>query len=287
MRISAHNIRCLMDQLFVSLARAHVYCIREVGGSPTSLIVSCAHFVNLSVFWCTLMWVHVIYFTRRIIFPYFASWTVRTMSESAESSESSVSASGTHWKDEEILELIKIWREEEIFRETENTRSRKKPVYTVICKRLIALGILRNEKQVKTKIRSLKADYKNALKYNNTSGNDRKNMKFFNKLNEFLGHRPAINPPSGSVLETAPRPPAPGAGAAMPAATTTASGAVQSPNVPYYTVYPRPRDRSIERRYRESEISLNSRARQVWALARPGVKLRSRFRHASESFPHV
>ena len=113
-------------------------------------------------------------------------------------------SSGTHWREAEILALIGIWGEEEIYRETEDTRRKKKPVYGVIRRRLSAIGINREEFQIKSKIRALKAEYKSVLKDNNTSGNARKTCSFFKELDRFLGRRPSLNLPSGSVLETAP-----------------------------------------------------------------------------------
>ena len=109
--------------------------------------------------------------------------------------EKTASTSGAHWKDEELLPLIKIWSEEEIFRETENTRKKRKPVYGLIQRRLAALGIHRDESQIKSKLRAVKREYKAVLKHNNTSGNNRKTMNFFDELNELLGHKPAFNPP--------------------------------------------------------------------------------------------
>ncbi|XP_071491516.1 uncharacterized protein [Diadema antillarum] len=123
------------------------------------------------------------------------------MAEGAGSSES-VSASGAHWQDTEVLALIRIWGEEEIFRETEDTKQKKKPVYALISRRLANVGIQREAKQVKIKIRAIKSQFKKVLEHNKKSGNNRKTMKFFDELNRFLGHRPSINPPQGSVLES-------------------------------------------------------------------------------------
>ena len=66
--------------------------------------------------------------------------------------------------------LLYIWGEEQIFRETEDTRSKKKPVYGEISRRLAAINILRDESQIKIKIKNLKSEFKLILKHNNTSG---------------------------------------------------------------------------------------------------------------------
>ncbi|XP_014679636.1 PREDICTED: uncharacterized protein LOC106819532 [Priapulus caudatus] len=125
------------------------------------------------------------------------------MPKSKASTKAVSGSGGAHWKDEEVLTLINVWGEEEIFRETEDTRMKKKTVYIEISRRLEAIGILRDVSQIKSKIKNLKWEFKLILKQNNKSGNDGKTMKFYNELNSFLGHRPANNPPSGSVLETA------------------------------------------------------------------------------------
>ena len=61
-------------------------------------------------------------------------------SSSSGNASGSVHFSGTHWRDEEVLELIKLWSEEEIFRETEDSKRKKKGVYAVMSQRLAARG---------------------------------------------------------------------------------------------------------------------------------------------------
>ena len=58
------------------------------------------------------------------------------MAEAENSGNGSVHLSGTHWRDEEVLKLIKVWSEEEIYRETEDSKKKRKGVYGVISQRL-------------------------------------------------------------------------------------------------------------------------------------------------------
>ena len=51
-----------------------------------------------------------------------------------------VEASGAHWKREEVLALLSVWKEEDIFRDVQSVSEKKKPVYGVIAERLAGLG---------------------------------------------------------------------------------------------------------------------------------------------------
>ena len=113
-----------------------------------------------------------------------------------------VEASGAHWKREEVLALLSVWKEEDIFRDVQSVSEKKKPVYGVIAERLAGLGYSRTTTQIRNKIRRLKRDYKDCCRNNSTSGKARKQCDFFSELDDILGHRPAVNPPSGSVIET-------------------------------------------------------------------------------------
>ena len=62
------------------------------------------------------------------------------MAEADNSGNGSVHLSGTHWRDEEVLKLIKVWSEEEIYKETEGWKKKRKGVYGMISQRLANIG---------------------------------------------------------------------------------------------------------------------------------------------------
>ena len=84
-----------------------------------------------------------------------------------------VEASGAHWKREEVLALLSVWKEEDIFRDVQSVSEKKKPVYGVIAERLAGLGYSRTTTQIRNKIRRLKRDYKDCCRNNSTSGRAR------------------------------------------------------------------------------------------------------------------
>ena len=97
------------------------------------------------------------------------------------------------WTDEETLKLLELWGEDSIQAELEGCK-RNKAVYEKIARDMVAAGYDRNAVQCRDKIKKLRAEYRKIKDNNNQSGRSRKTMKYFDKLDEILGHKPATKP---------------------------------------------------------------------------------------------
>ncbi|XP_072174627.1 uncharacterized protein [Diadema setosum] len=106
------------------------------------------------------------------------------------------------WTIYETAILINLWREDAIFSQVAATTTRSKKVYDAISEKLKSVGIEKTAKQVKSKLKNLKAEYKKEKDSNIRSGRERKISKYYDILDEVLGGRPAIDPPN--VVETKP-----------------------------------------------------------------------------------
>ena len=96
---------------------------------------------------------------------------------------------GALWSDAEVKALIKIWGEEKIQGELDGA-TRNKPVFLKIAEH----GHYRDWEQCKSKLKKLKKDYRDTKDHNGKTGQGRKTCKFFNELEEILGHRPTSVP---------------------------------------------------------------------------------------------
>ena len=113
-----------------------------------------------------------------------------------------VIARGTIWTDEENLAIIKIWGEDKIQRELDGAT--RNPIYMKIAREMAQLGHNRDWEQCKTKIKKLKKDYKDVKDHNELTGRGRKTCRYFDELDEILGHRPiSALLDSGSTQERA------------------------------------------------------------------------------------
>ena len=96
------------------------------------------------------------------------------------------------WRDEETLKLIDVWSESNV-REELGCR-RNKHVYDKISKELEKSGFEKSGTQCRDKIKKLKGEYKKIKDSNRPTGTGRKSGKYFDKLNEILGNKPATMP---------------------------------------------------------------------------------------------
>ena len=97
------------------------------------------------------------------------------------------------WPTAEVTALISIWGERAIQSQLDGS-VRNKEIYTEIAHKLSDLGYSRDWKQCRCKIKNLKTTYKKIKDHNGVTGNGRKTFKFFQQLDEILGHRPASVP---------------------------------------------------------------------------------------------
>ena len=89
--------------------------------------------------------------------------------------------------------LITIWGDEYIQEQLDGA-TRIRTIFETIAKRLQESGYNRDWQQCRAKLKNLKAEYKKIKDHNGVTGNGRKTFKFYNKLDEILGHRPASAP---------------------------------------------------------------------------------------------
>ena len=99
----------------------------------------------------------------------------------------------TSWSDDEVKALINIWGDSKVQQELDGA-VRNKAIYTTIAKKMKEVGHDRDWQQCKTKVKNLKREYKVVKDNNGETGRARKTCKFFNQLDEILGHRPASTP---------------------------------------------------------------------------------------------
>ena len=100
---------------------------------------------------------------------------------------------GSAWSDAEVTALISIWGNADIQEQLDGA-TRNKTIYVTISKRLQENGYDRDWQQCRAKIKNLKGEYKKVKDHNGVTGNGRKSFKFYTKLDEILGHRPASAP---------------------------------------------------------------------------------------------
>uniref|UniRef100_A0A3Q3D1Y8 Myb/SANT-like DNA-binding domain-containing protein n=1 Tax=Hippocampus comes TaxID=109280 RepID=A0A3Q3D1Y8_HIPCM len=107
------------------------------------------------------------------------------------------------------LALITIWADGNIQAQLEGTR-RNKAVFLKIGEKMRSEGFHRTGDQCRLKIKGLRQEYKKITDNNKTSGRGRKTCKFYDRLNDILGHRPASVPHHLVTIGASIRSPSPG-----------------------------------------------------------------------------
>ena len=98
---------------------------------------------------------------------------------------------GALWEDDEVDALIAIWGEEDMQAKLEGA-TRNIKIFDTIAKRLNELGFEgRTAVQCREKMKKIKGAYRKAKSHNGKTGRDRKTLKYMDKLDSILGHRPA------------------------------------------------------------------------------------------------
>ena len=99
-----------------------------------------------------------------------------------------------NWTDAEVFQLISCWAEEGIQEQLEGCK-RNKHVYERLSRSLAEHNIEKTGEQCCTKVKKLRQEYKKIKDKRNLTGRGRTEWKFFSKLDEILGARPATSPP--------------------------------------------------------------------------------------------
>ena len=104
-----------------------------------------------------------------------------------------------NWTDAEVFQLISCWAEEGIQEQLEGCK-RNKHIYERLSRNLAEHNIEKTGEQCRTKVKKLHQEYKKIKDKRNLTGRGRTAWKYFSKLDEILGTRPATRPPV--LLET-------------------------------------------------------------------------------------
>ena len=97
------------------------------------------------------------------------------------------------WSDEEILKLIELWGDEEIQALLEGC-TRNRHVYEKVVEGMKEAGYDKSCVQCRDKIKKLRGEYRKIKDNNKETGRNRKNLKFYDPLNEILASRPTTQP---------------------------------------------------------------------------------------------
>ncbi|GCB72773.1 uncharacterized protein [Scyliorhinus torazame] len=108
-----------------------------------------------------------------------------------------------NWADEEIKGLLSIWKDRSIQNQLAGA-VRNKDVFVRISSSLNALGVNRDWKQCRAKVKNLKYEYRTMVNQRK-SGRRCKSMRFYNEIDAVLGCRPlhAKGSPDGTVVSVA------------------------------------------------------------------------------------
>ena len=111
----------------------------------------------------------------------------------------------TQWSDEETLKLIDIWSEDSIQAMLEGARQNK-DVFLKISREMEMAGFKKTADQCSSKIKKLRFEYRKIKDKNGKTGRGRNDWKFFEAMDQVLGHKPATKPPvlieSGDVTRS-------------------------------------------------------------------------------------
>lgn len=94
-----------------------------------------------------------------------------------------------YWSTEDIKCLLQVWGEGSIQAQFDGV-VRNDEIYRTIGEELKKVGIIRDVKQIREKIKKLKQQYRVAKDNNNRSGAGRAKFQWFDTMDEILGHRP-------------------------------------------------------------------------------------------------
>ena len=98
------------------------------------------------------------------------------------------------WTEPETLKLIELWSKDNVQSQFEGCK-RNRAVFESVSRRMTDAGFERTANQCREKIMKLRVEYKKVKDNNNQTGNNRKTCKFYEKLDNVLGSKPATRPP--------------------------------------------------------------------------------------------
>ena len=99
----------------------------------------------------------------------------------------------TAWTDEETFLLLDLWGDESVQALLEGC-TRNRHVYKCIARDLEKEGYKRTWSQCRDKLKKLKKEYKKLKDYHDETGKKRKQWKFYDKVDDIIGSKPATQP---------------------------------------------------------------------------------------------
>ena len=101
---------------------------------------------------------------------------------------------GSGWDDESTDALLDIWNDITVQSEIDDASVADSVVYKNISNLMKERGYELSDSQCKMRMKTLKRNYRVARDNLKKSGKGRKIPKFYEKMDEILGHRPATSP---------------------------------------------------------------------------------------------
>lgn len=94
------------------------------------------------------------------------------------------------WSVEDVKTLLTIWAEDSVQRKIDGV-CRNEDVMKFISSEMAKVGVFRTTRQVREKLKKLRASYKAAKIHNGRSGVAPKKFPFYDLMDSVLGHRPS------------------------------------------------------------------------------------------------
>ncbi|XP_041368148.1 DNA ligase 1-like [Gigantopelta aegis] len=101
---------------------------------------------------------------------------------------------GSSWTDEETECLLNLWQENDVENQLDDQKKTNVSIYQMLSSEMNKFGYNKSNLQCKIKMHTLKRSFRECKKNLKISGNGRNFCKFYTKLNDILGHRPASLP---------------------------------------------------------------------------------------------
>ena len=92
-----------------------------------------------------------------------------------------------------MLKLIETWSEDKIQEELDGCK-KNKHIYDKIAARMTKAGFARTFDQCRITVKKLRREYRKVKDGNNKTGEDRKEWKYFEAIDDILGARPSTKP---------------------------------------------------------------------------------------------
>ena len=97
------------------------------------------------------------------------------------------------WTDEETLKLIEIWSEDKIQEELDGCK-KNIHIYDKVAARMKTAEFTRSTEQCRVIVKKLRGEFRKVRDGNDKTGEDRKEWKYFDAIDDILGSKPSTKP---------------------------------------------------------------------------------------------